>query len=109
MSEMVLLGDEAVALAAVHAGLTAAYGYPGTPSTEILEYLIRHGRTPGGARACPSFPARRVFRPPGARGGGGRMAGTGGCWGGGGSGGFSAWPGGGCGVATRTGGRVTAS
>jgi indolepyruvate ferredoxin oxidoreductase alpha subunit len=35
-----LLGDEAVALGAVHAGLSAAYGYPGTPSTEILEYLI---------------------------------------------------------------------
>jgi indolepyruvate ferredoxin oxidoreductase alpha subunit len=51
MSEMVLLGDEAVALAAVHAGLTAAYGYPGTPSTEILEYLIRYGRTHGGPRA----------------------------------------------------------
>jgi indolepyruvate ferredoxin oxidoreductase alpha subunit len=48
MSDMVLLGDEAVALAAVHAGLTAAYAYPGTPSTEILEYLVRykqqHGR-----------------------------------------------------------------
>jgi indolepyruvate ferredoxin oxidoreductase alpha subunit len=51
MSEMVLLGDEAVALAAVHAGLTAAYGYPGTPSTEILEYLIRYRRTHGGPRA----------------------------------------------------------
>jgi indolepyruvate ferredoxin oxidoreductase alpha subunit len=35
-----LLGDEAVALGALHAGLSAAYGYPGTPSTEILEYLI---------------------------------------------------------------------
>ena len=51
MSEMVLLGDEAVALAAVHAGLTAAYGYPGTPSTEILEYLIRYGREHGSPRA----------------------------------------------------------
>ena len=38
----VLLGDEAVALGSVHAGLTAAYAYPGTPSTEIVEYLIRH-------------------------------------------------------------------
>lgn len=37
----VVLGDEAVALAALDAGLTAAYGYPGTPSTEILEYLLR--------------------------------------------------------------------
>jgi hypothetical protein len=33
--------QEAVALAAVHAGLTAGYGYPGTPSTEILEELSR--------------------------------------------------------------------
>jgi indolepyruvate ferredoxin oxidoreductase, alpha subunit len=51
MSEMVLLGDEAVALAAVHAGLTAAYGYPGTPSTEILEYLIRYCDEHAGPRA----------------------------------------------------------
>jgi indolepyruvate ferredoxin oxidoreductase alpha subunit len=42
MPDIVLLGDEAVALGAVHAGLTAAYAYPGTPSTEILEHLIRH-------------------------------------------------------------------
>jgi indolepyruvate ferredoxin oxidoreductase alpha subunit len=35
-----LLGDEAAALGALHAGLSAAYGYPGTPSTEIMEYLI---------------------------------------------------------------------
>ncbi|MHC6202735.1 thiamine pyrophosphate-dependent enzyme [Breznakiellaceae bacterium SP9] len=34
-----LLGDEAIALGAIHAGLSAAYGYPGTPSTEIMEYL----------------------------------------------------------------------
>jgi indolepyruvate ferredoxin oxidoreductase, alpha subunit len=40
MSERVLLGDEAVAQAAIDAGITAAYAYPGTPSTEILEYLI---------------------------------------------------------------------
>jgi indolepyruvate ferredoxin oxidoreductase alpha subunit len=37
---MALLGDEAAALGALHAGISAAYGYPGTPSTEILEYLI---------------------------------------------------------------------
>jgi indolepyruvate ferredoxin oxidoreductase, alpha subunit len=41
MSARVLLGDEAVALGALHAGVTAAYAYPGTPSTEILEYLQR--------------------------------------------------------------------
>ncbi|RMF66538.1 MAG: indolepyruvate ferredoxin oxidoreductase [Calditrichaeota bacterium] len=42
MSETVLLGDEAVALGALHAGISTAYAYPGTPSTEILEYLIRY-------------------------------------------------------------------
>lgn len=51
MSEMVLLGDEAVALGAVHAGLSAAYAYPGTPSTEIVEYLIRYQRAHGGPLA----------------------------------------------------------
>ncbi len=52
MTDMVLLGDEAVALAAVHAGLTAAYAYPGTPSTEILEYLVRYQKTHGGPHAA---------------------------------------------------------
>ncbi len=33
----VLLGDEAVALGAIHAGISGVYGYPGTPSTEIFE------------------------------------------------------------------------
>lgn len=40
MNDSVLLGDEALALGALHAGLSAGFGYPGTPSTEILEYLI---------------------------------------------------------------------
>ncbi|HOV37839.1 MAG TPA: thiamine pyrophosphate-dependent enzyme [Spirochaetales bacterium] len=39
MSKLTLLGDEAVGLGAVHAGISAAYGYPGTPSTEIIEYI----------------------------------------------------------------------
>ena len=34
-----LLGDEALALGALHAGLTGVYAYPGTPSTEITEYI----------------------------------------------------------------------
>ena len=51
MSEQVLLGDEAVALGAVHAGLTAAYAYPGTPSTEIVEFLIRHAARHQGVQA----------------------------------------------------------
>ncbi len=40
MSDVVLLGDEALALGALHAGLSCAFGYPGTPSTEIMEYLV---------------------------------------------------------------------
>ena len=44
---LALLGDEAAALGAMHAGLTAAYGYPGTPSTEILEYLIEKSHESG--------------------------------------------------------------
>jgi len=38
--KLALLGDEAAALGAIHSGISAAYGYPGTPSTEILQYLI---------------------------------------------------------------------
>jgi len=41
MKTEILLGDEAVALGAIHAGLTAAYSYPGTPASEIMEYLIK--------------------------------------------------------------------
>ena len=48
MPQRILLGDEAVALGAVHAGITAAYAYPGTPSTEILEYLQMHREKHGG-------------------------------------------------------------
>lgn len=37
-----LLGDEALALGAINAGLSGAYAYPGTPSTEILEFVQKH-------------------------------------------------------------------
>ena len=47
MNHKVLLGDEAVAAGAVDAGVSAAYGYPGTPSTEILEYLIDYSKANG--------------------------------------------------------------
>ncbi len=36
-----LLGDEAIALGAIHAGISGAFAYPGTPSTEIFEYVER--------------------------------------------------------------------
>ena len=40
-----LLGDEALALGALHAGLSGVYAYPGTPSTEITEYIQAHPLT----------------------------------------------------------------
>jgi len=59
MSEMVLLGDEALAMGAIDAGISAAYGYPGTPSTEIIESIEKYaagspsveGRNPEGLTA----------------------------------------------------------
>ena len=41
MSKLPLLGDEAIAQAAIDAGLSGLYAYPGTPSTEITEYVLR--------------------------------------------------------------------
>ena len=37
-----LLGDEAIAQGAIDAGLSGVYAYPGTPSTEITEYIQLH-------------------------------------------------------------------
>ncbi len=51
MSQRLLLGDEAVAVGAIDAGITASYAYPGTPSTEITEYLLRRSGAEGGPRA----------------------------------------------------------
>lgn len=36
-----LMGNEAIALGAVHAGVNLVAGYPGTPSTEILETVAK--------------------------------------------------------------------
>ncbi len=36
-----LLGDEAVGIAAIDAGIAGAFSYPGTPATEILEFIHR--------------------------------------------------------------------
>lgn len=41
MTKLVLLGDEAIARGALDAGLSGVYAYPGTPSTEITEYIQR--------------------------------------------------------------------
>mgnify|MGYP003426732563 FL=1 len=42
-----LLGDEAIAQGAIDAGLSGVYAYPGTPSTEITEYIQLQQKTKG--------------------------------------------------------------
>ncbi|MFP4525851.1 MAG: thiamine pyrophosphate-dependent enzyme [Bacteroidales bacterium] len=39
MDKMLLLGDEAIAQGAMDGGMSGIYAYPGTPSTEITEYV----------------------------------------------------------------------
>ena len=39
MEKHLFLGDEAIAQAAIDAGISGVYAYPGTPSTEITEYI----------------------------------------------------------------------
>jgi indolepyruvate ferredoxin oxidoreductase alpha subunit len=51
MEKKLLSGDEAIALAAVDAGVALGTGYPGTPSTEILETF---GAAGGHARWAPN-------------------------------------------------------
>lgn len=43
MEKHLFLGDEAIAQAVIDAGLSGVYAYPGTPSTEITEYIQHSG------------------------------------------------------------------
>lgn len=40
MANRVCMGNEAIALGAISAGVSIVSGYPGTPSTEIIETLL---------------------------------------------------------------------
>jgi indolepyruvate ferredoxin oxidoreductase alpha subunit len=51
MKREILLGDEAVGLGAIDAGLSGIYGYPGTPSTEIFEFVERRTNKAGDVHA----------------------------------------------------------
>ena len=42
MSVKFLMGNEAIALGALHSGVNVVSGYPGTPSTEILETIAKN-------------------------------------------------------------------
>lgn len=39
MQKLLMLGDEAIAQGAIDGGMSGIYAYPGTPSTEILEFV----------------------------------------------------------------------
>ena len=47
MGKHLFLGDEAIAQAAIDAGLSGVYAYPGTPSTEIGDHGV-YSRLSGG-------------------------------------------------------------
>ena len=51
MSHEILLGDEAVGLGAIHSGMSGVYAYPGTPSTEIFEFVERATKKAGNVHA----------------------------------------------------------
>lgn len=42
MKTELLMGNEAIALGAIRAGVNVVCGYPGTPSTEVLETIAKH-------------------------------------------------------------------
>ncbi len=44
MKHELLLGDEAAAQGAIDAGIGGVFSYPGTPATEIFEYIEDHAR-----------------------------------------------------------------
>ena len=49
--KQLLLGDEAIALSAIHSGVSGVYAYPGTPSTEITEFIqIQQKKNPDAER-----------------------------------------------------------
>ena len=54
MARELLMGNEAIGLGAIRAGVSLVAGYPGTPSTEILETVAKHNLRPvwqlGGVR-----------------------------------------------------------
>ena len=42
MAKKLLMGNEAIALGAIRAGVSVVNRYPGTPSTEVLETMAKH-------------------------------------------------------------------
>ncbi|MCI2081776.1 MAG: thiamine pyrophosphate-dependent enzyme [Bacteroidales bacterium] len=53
VKKKLFLGDQAIAQGAIDAGISGVYAYPGTPSTEITEYIqdSQNARSKGSARS----------------------------------------------------------
>ena len=51
-TKLLLLGDEAIARGALDAGISGVYAYPGTPSTEITEYIQNSVEASAGKIHC---------------------------------------------------------
>lgn len=47
MSEQIIMGNQAIALGALKAGVNLVTGYPGTPSSEIIEYISKYKEKTG--------------------------------------------------------------
>ena len=47
MSSQMVMGNQAIALGALKAGVNLVSGYPGTPSSEIIEYIAKYRKETG--------------------------------------------------------------
>ena len=47
MPQRMIMGNEAIALGALQAGVNLVAGYPGTPSSEIIEYVSKYRKETG--------------------------------------------------------------
>ena len=66
-AEVLLMGNEAIARGALEAGVRVAAGYPGTPSSEIIETLSRFRKRESSMWSGPPtkrWPWRSRRRPP---------------------------------------------
>lgn len=52
MKKILFLGDEAIAQGALDAGISGVYAYPGTPSTEITEFIQNSQQAADGGVHC---------------------------------------------------------
>ena len=55
MSQQMVMGNQAIALGALAAGVNIVAGYPGTPSSEIIEYISKSNKESGAGTAKRQF------------------------------------------------------